>query len=305
MFTIVQCRCCGLVFVNPRLPEEHIKGLYDKAYFDGQGFDPYISLEEEAQKIAGVTRVPERISAVKLPPADVLEAGPGGGHFLRLAKERGFSAVGLELSNYAGNRLRQQALHILQGTIARAGIPDHAYDVIVAVEVIEHLPDPRTFFMEVARVLRPGDHFYYETGDIDCEQAREQGADWDYIRPEGHLYYFSPRTLARYLRETGFRVCYPLWFNPSRRIVSLLRQVGLVKGAEPCFQGRSGALARRLLAPGTGFLRGARTRWRCDRPGTPDEQTHADSQARVSRRDGHRDGPVAGVDLRRGGPCVE
>ena len=248
MFTIVQCAGCGLVFVNPRLTEEKIKGLYDRAYFEGQGFDPFIALEEVTQKVAGARRALDRIVAVKSPPADVLEVGPGGGHFLRMAGERGFRTTGLELSGYAADRLLQQELHILQGTFENASIPDQTYDVVVAVEVIEHLPDPRTFFREVARILRPGGLFYYETGDIDCEQARQQGADWDYIRPEGHLYYFSPRTLGRYLRATGFLLQYPVWFNPTRRIVQVLRRLGLIKGEAPLFQGSKGHLARQVLA---------------------------------------------------------
>jgi len=78
MFTIVQCAGCGLDFVNPRLTEEEIKGLYDRAYFEGQGFDPFILLEEVTQKVAGARRALDRIVAVKSPPADVLEVGPAG-----------------------------------------------------------------------------------------------------------------------------------------------------------------------------------------------------------------------------------
>jgi len=78
MFTIVQCAGCGLDFVNPRLTEEEIKGLYDRAYFEGQGFDPFILLEEVTQKVAGARRALDRIVAVKSPPADLLEVGPAG-----------------------------------------------------------------------------------------------------------------------------------------------------------------------------------------------------------------------------------
>lgn len=247
-FTIVQCRSCGLMFVNPRLSEEKIQSLYDKDYFSGEGFDPFVALEEESQKITWAARALDRIAAVKHPPVDLLEVGPGRGHFLGMAGERGFRAVGLELSDYAAQRLRQDGLQVLQGTIDRAGIPDQSYDVVVAVEVIEHLTDPRSFFVEVARILRPDGLFYYETGDIDCEQARAQGVDWDYIRPEGHLYYFSPRTLARYLTECGFSVRYPMWFNPTRRIARIIGHLGLIHPERALFEGMGGALGRRVLA---------------------------------------------------------
>ncbi len=251
VFQVVECVDCGLVYVNPRLPDEWIRALYDEAYFRGEGFDPFVRYEEElrnpADKDTWATRVLDRISTVKPSPADLLEIGPGVGHLLRLAKKRGYRVVGLEFSGYAANLLREQGLEILEGTIEEIVIPEATYDVVVAVELLEHLPDPRKLFFEVACILRPGGLFYYETGNIDCAEARRLGAEWDYIRPEGHLYYFSPRTLTRFLEKAGLKACYPYWFNPTRRIVRVLKGLGLVERERQTFRGPRGALARALL----------------------------------------------------------
>ncbi len=37
--------------------------------------------------------------------------------------------------------------------------PDHYFDAVVTVMVLEHVDDPKLFFAEIARVLRPGGHF--------------------------------------------------------------------------------------------------------------------------------------------------
>jgi SAM-dependent methyltransferase len=252
VFQVVECVDCALVYVNPRLPDEWIRALYNEAYFHGDGFDPYVRYEEElrspADKDAWAARVMDRISTVKPPPADFLEIGPGVGHLLRMAKKRGYRAVGLELSGYAARLLRDHGLEILEGTIEKIMIPEATYDVIVAVELIEHLPDPRKLFFEVARILRPGGVFYYETGNIDCGEAQRLGAEWDYIRPEGHLYYFSPRTLTQFLEKAGLKARYPYWFNPTRRIVRVLEGLGLVEKGRQIFRGPRGALARAFLS---------------------------------------------------------
>ncbi len=251
VFQVVECVDCGLVFVNPRFPVEWIRTLYDEAYFRGEGFDPYVRYEEDlrspADKDAWAAQVMDRISTVTPPPAVFLEIGPGVGHLLRMAKKRGYRAVGLEFSGYAAKLLRGQGLEILEGTIEKIVISDATYDVVVAVELLEHLPDPRKLFFEVARILRPGGLFYYETGNIDCAEARRLGAEWDYIRPEGHLYYFSPRILTRYLKQAGLKVSYPFWFNPTRRIIRVLEWLGLIDQASPLFKGWRGAIARLFL----------------------------------------------------------
>lgn len=253
-FRIARCVDCGLVFVNPRLSEQEITALYRQAYFEGEGFDPFVGLEQEAQKVEGAARALTRIETIKPPPADLLEVGPGKGHLLREATSRGFRAVGLELSDYAADQLLAQGLKVLRGSIDTAGIGDASFDVVAAVEVLEHLPDPKQFLLEVARVLKPGGLFYYETGDIDCEQARQQGVEWDYIRPEGHIYYFSPRTLARYLRESGFSVCYPAWFNPTRRIVWVLNGLGLLDCTQPVLPNYARSFAWHVLAAWDGMF---------------------------------------------------
>jgi len=251
-FRIVECEGCGLVYVSPRLAGAQVRALYDEAYFRGRGFDPYVRYEHElhdpARTDADVRRVLARIAAVAPPPADLLEIGPGTGHLLRAARGRGYRALGVELSAHAAGRLREQGLPAVLGSSDDLPVRAGAFDVAVAVEVLEHLTDPARSLGEIARVLRPRGLFYYETGDVECEEARRLGADWDYVRPEGHLYYFSPRTLARYLERTGFRACYPPWFNPTRGAVRLLARLRLLDPARPVLSGARGALARAALA---------------------------------------------------------
>ncbi len=250
-FRVVECEACGLVFVSPRPSAENIRSLYDAAYYRGAGFDTSVhydqELENPATKEEVTKRVLERLMVVKSPPADLLEVGPGMGHFMRAAAGAGFHAVGVEMSPYAASVLRKQGMEVLVGTLPEVKLPGSSFDAVVAVEVIEHLLDPKEFFSEVARILRPGGIFYYETGDIDCESARRLGPGWDYIMPEGHLYYFSPRTLSRYLKEAGFQIRYPLWFNPTRRLADFLDGLGLVNRTSPVLSGPKGAIARLIF----------------------------------------------------------
>ncbi|MDQ6972836.1 MAG: class I SAM-dependent methyltransferase, partial [Mariprofundaceae bacterium] len=193
-------------------------------------------------------RAMRRIGSVFPPSSSILEVGPGMGGLMRLATAKGYRVQGLELSGFAVQQLLAQGLDVLQGVLPGAEIPAHSVDVVVAIEVIEHLPDPAAFLREVLRILKPGGLFYYETGNVQCEASLRLGAGWDYIMPEGHLYYFSPRTMRKYLRLTGFDAAYPVWSNPSRLAFRLLHSVGMCDAGEILPSGLRGRICRLVLS---------------------------------------------------------
>jgi 2-polyprenyl-3-methyl-5-hydroxy-6-metoxy-1,4-benzoquinol methylase len=51
---------------------------------------------------------------------------------------------------------------------AHSGLPyeDDVYDIVLAVELVEHIDDHTTFFTEVCRVLKPGGEFIFTTPNI-------------------------------------------------------------------------------------------------------------------------------------------
>jgi 2-polyprenyl-3-methyl-5-hydroxy-6-metoxy-1,4-benzoquinol methylase len=250
MFRIVCCENCGLVFVTPRLTPKAINSLYSESYFQGEGFDRsvrYVKESKSTEPSQDIVRTMRRISSICHPPAKILEVGPGMGGFMRLASAKGYDVQGLELSGFAVEQLCAQGLKVMQGVLPNQEISDHSVDVVVAIEVIEHLLDPMSFFKEVKRVLRPGGLFYYETGNIACEQAQQLGSEWNYIMPEGHLYYFSPQIMRKYLQHVGFIVAYPHWANTQRTAFRALKMIGLCNADEISPSGLRGSVSRWVL----------------------------------------------------------
>jgi SAM-dependent methyltransferase len=70
------------------------------------------------------------------------------------------------------------------------------YDVVVAVEVLEHIKDPHAALDTIHRVLKPGGLLLFTTGNL----ARHRGevATWFYARhPEVHVSFFTPDAFRR------------------------------------------------------------------------------------------------------------
>jgi SAM-dependent methyltransferase len=105
-------------------------------------------------------------------------------------------------------------------------------DVVTAWEVLEHAPNPRAMLAEIRRVLRPGGALLLSTPNAGGWQAglwREHWAGWHMPR---HMQVFTPETLARLLRETGFCVARRAVFPGERFFVaaSLRSRLGQHRG---------------------------------------------------------------------------
>ncbi len=248
-FTIVECSRCGMVYTNPRLKSEKIGELYDADYFKGHGFDKSIDYvgdvdsygkeksnytlnDWDLDTIASMLRTP-----LPQPPplgrggGALLEIGCGTGVFLAKAREHGFECAGLELSSYAAEFVRKMGIPVETKAIEEANFPENSWDVIVMREVIEHLPHPMESLRTIHKWLKPGGVLFMATGNYDCPERKLRGSDWFYFMPEGHLYYFSNRTMAKYLRKAGFRTIRVT--NQGDLLMEMLRKYGVLESGEP------------------------------------------------------------------------
>jgi len=80
-------------------------------------------------------------------------------------------------------------------------LPAAAYDIAVACEVIEHLPDPMASFTAVARSLRRPGVFAFQTAYYDRDACDRT---WWYLGPaNGHISLFSAASLEHAARRLG------------------------------------------------------------------------------------------------------
>jgi SAM-dependent methyltransferase len=205
-YRLLRCDGCGFArVVDP--PDPAL--VYTEAYYRGEGADPLVDYAFEAANPERSVRAYEwrgivaRVAALAPLGATTrwLDAGCGTGGLVRHARDAvGCDAVGLE-GGWALERLREAGLPIVAEEDL-AGL-EGGFDVVTAIEVIEHVPDPMGFLRAMRRLLRPGGLLFLTTGNA----AAHRGAlaDWSYVIPEIHVSFFEPRTLAHAMAGTGFR----------------------------------------------------------------------------------------------------
>lgn len=230
-FSICRCNECALTFTNPRIPESLAREVYSEDYYKGEGVDSHFKGETKQKEgdAHALIRCIEHITGKS--HLRLLDAGGGAGLVTAAAQARGHEAHFTDLSAAAVRQASEK------GLIAHLGKPESLlnrfaghFDVVVALEVIEHVYSPKQFLKAASDLLVPGGLFVFTTGNVG--EARWQRESWGYFDiPEGHLYYFGTITMNRYLSEAGLneRLSPYYYFFKQWWAVRLLQRLGAVQ----------------------------------------------------------------------------
>lgn len=237
------CAPCECGFLPRDALPSDLESLYDADYFAGRGECGYGGyLRDEPLLIRNFDRRLAWIESLH-PPGRLLEVGCAYGLFLRQARQRGWDVMGVELASAcAGIAARNAGAPVRLGDLLSVELPP-GFDVIAMFDVIEHLERPVECLARCRELLGPGGLLVVETGDVRSPWARLLGRRWTFLDPPQHLVYFTPASLERLLRRTGFR-----GRVHSRRMG---RQVSLANISFKLFGSSAGALLR---LPGSLFL---------------------------------------------------
>ena len=214
-FDIVECTRCGHHYVDPRIADESLGDLYDDTYFRAGGFDResnYFAPRSAYTKRFACDVVDSVASTFERSIADArwLDYGCGPGHLLEALRDRSVSAVGYDDSPAALDICATR--HLATVTREQLSRLEGTFDVVSAIEVIEHVGDPQAFLRSLVRLLRVGGIAYVQTGNW---HAIRRVAGTPYIMPEGHIHYFTPPEMRRMFSSCGLqevRVLNRSWF---------------------------------------------------------------------------------------------
>ena len=207
-FGVVRCPTCGQAFISPRLAEQGRESVYDADYFEAgvYGYKKRFSISLWHQQTWSNGRLKLIRNLLDGEPAGkrLLEIGCAYGFFLNVAEEQGFKVSGVEYSKPAVAWAQKHTkLDIRQGTVETVTLPAQEFDVACFWDVFEHVPDPRFFLQVITRALKPGGIVAMSCPNFGSAAARTFRGRWWTLRPEQHLWQFTPETLARAFDEAG------------------------------------------------------------------------------------------------------
>jgi len=137
------------------------------------------------------------------PKGDLLDIGSGSGILVEAALEMGYNAEGIEPSVWLYEKAKERNLPIFNGTFPMSGLKKE-YDIIVLVDVIEHVNNPKQLILEIRKKLKEDGIFVMITPDVNSFLARLLRFRWWHYRI-AHIGYFNKKNLKLLTSSSGYK----------------------------------------------------------------------------------------------------
>ena len=144
------------------------------------------------------------------PPACVLDAGCGWGVTLEALENHGYRASGLDVSRQALERLDRRDRQLIEADLTcplgPTALAHAAFDVVLALDVIEHLDDDRAALRSLGRLVRPGGLMI-----VSVPALPELFSEFDEV--QGHRRRYRPDDLRGAFDRTGLTIENLFWWG--------------------------------------------------------------------------------------------
>jgi 2-polyprenyl-3-methyl-5-hydroxy-6-metoxy-1,4-benzoquinol methylase len=224
-YGVKQCAACNLRWLSPRPDANGLKVIYSDAHYFASGG----STDYSAMIGHRLAHFQDRIARHVTRGMRVLDYGAATGEFVKLARDAGAYADGVEYSADARAKAAANGID-LYAPGDRLPAP---YDLIHMNHVFEHMPDPRSHLAYCRTLLRPGGLVIIEVPNqflnltdrlrrLSGKGGRQAGLDAFSLH---HTYFFSPRNLQQICEAERFvtESCRTI-VSPQEHRMSMLRK---------------------------------------------------------------------------------
>jgi 2-polyprenyl-3-methyl-5-hydroxy-6-metoxy-1,4-benzoquinol methylase len=262
-FTVVRCGHCGHAFLNPRPDSASVPDCYPDSYGPfalARGSEPSETCSKERTKectegstesaasVAGrqpwyLSRMVRLIPGVRRlyywliethsiyfpvregPGRRALDLGCSSGSLLLQLRDQGWDAQGVEIAASPARAAKELGFTVHVGTLESSNFEDGQFDVVFAMMVIEHVPDPVATLREIRRILIPGGLLVMSVPNFGCWERLVFGRFWRGLELPRHLQHFTRRSLRQLAQLTDFHV---EQINDQYNLSNIIASLGLM-----------------------------------------------------------------------------
>ena len=210
-WSLARCQSCGQNFTSPTPTEDDLNAFYAGDYHA----ELRTASGTEAAFGKKYQRYADRLSR-HLASGRVVDVGCSTGLLVRMLRDRGYDAEGIELNPQSaawGSEHYNVPIHT--EPLERCDYAPGSLNAVLLTDVLEHTQHPRDFLRGVGRLLAPGGFVLVTFPDISSFESRSQyalcklfGRDaiWKVCHIPLHVWEFTPKTAKACFTGAGFRV---------------------------------------------------------------------------------------------------
>lgn len=233
----VECQDCRMIYLSPAPDWAHLRRFYEWLYTTRSGEMPDSREVPPGDRSGWLAGAIKTLRLLRFRPhswpADagrdrrLMEVGCSDAVKLMEFAQRGWKVMGVDISASALARARQvlPSGEFYQGELEQLDLPERAFHVVRADNVLEHVPNPSSVVTQCARLLIPGEGrliIYVPHGRSLSMRLLGRYSNNSWI--PFHLSLFTRPTLRRMLIEAGFKHV-DIWsYTPMHALPFTLRQ---------------------------------------------------------------------------------
>lgn len=233
---IVSCPDCGIIYLNEDLSQEKISTYYEVVE------DPTYFVEQPAREKT-FKRYLNNLEKISGKKGKLLDIGTHTGLFVKLAKDSGWEATGVEPNKWSVDFAKKNyGITLLNKSFTKNLFKPNTFDVITMWDVIEHFTDPIGELKKIFFYLKPGGVLAFSTVDPNSILAKLMGTKWPWYM-EMHRVFLDRKSAKFYLEKEGFR---NVLFQAHWRSLSLGYLATRLAALHPKLAELSGKLVKKL-----------------------------------------------------------
>ena len=229
---IVRCSDCGLLYASP-LAASNLTGYLVPPDQEQPFHDDSPGVRRSRDKLPDYLAIEPVLTGMLPGRGKVIEVGAYSGLLLEHFRRAGWNVLGIEPDGRGVEYARRRfGIDVRQGTLESVALDPGAAEAVVMLHVIEHVDDPAAAVRAVARLLRPGGVFVVETPTYDSLAYRLLGRRERSLSCDGHIYFYTERTLAALLTQAGFDLIRVERVGRTITLARLLWNLGVMSKSE-------------------------------------------------------------------------
>lgn len=202
-FNVVQCKNCGLNYVNPQLNPELIQKYYPEKY------GPYKKENSLILKFKKLIWSWEKKKIHKLVEhrGNILEIGCARGDFLNFIGN-GYNLYGIEMDEKSVQATSEyDNIKVWRGKFEEFNFPnDLKFDLIILFFVLEHLPSVRAAFKKMTSIIAPNGKLLISVPNYNSWDRVIFGKYWNCLDVPRHYFTFTESTIKQYAKNYNFDI---------------------------------------------------------------------------------------------------